>query len=39
MTGGHKKAPERIAENKRTRPPFHGLGNPGLTEAPEEVFG
>jgi len=35
---GHKKAPDRIAENKRTRSPFLDLGNLGLTEMPEEVF-
>ena len=35
---GHKKAPDRIAENKRTRSPFLDLGNLGLTEVPEEVF-
>lgn len=38
MTDGHKKALERIAENKRTRSPFLDLGNLGLTEVPMEVF-
>ncbi len=31
MSDGHKKALERIAENKRTRSSFLDIGNLGLT--------